>query len=846
MESRHLACAVRAAVWVALTVILSATIAPHTGRAVETDPGSRPPPKQAVRLESVMVTARKTEESAQDVPVAMTAVTAELKLSTVRDLRDLNGYSANVRIDSNPERAGAASITIRGISPTRTDDTSLDSPIAVMIDGIYLGTLSGQVIDNFDIERIEILRGPQGTLYGRNTVGGVLNVVRTRPTGEYGAKLKYTYGRWNQQEFRAVINAPVVRDKLAAKAFFTIQERDGWYHNTYLNTTQPQRDYKNYGLTLLATPNDWFEALLTVERFEDRSQGGAYLTNWNFAPGVFPPPTDPREYDFSGGFLDCFLPGAFGLQNAPCRTQIPFPKKYNATDLPNPGRVITDAYTLNMSARLSDGLKLVSVTGYRKQHEYRKYDFDGSTADFITIERDNHFKQFSEELRLEGNWDTSLGKINAVAGGYYYNSKFDQRWVTGGEFWQFVSALSGYSLATNTWLNPTYAAKTGYATPAAACLAPRPNPDDPGFDPTDPLFQVFGQVRCDPAWGDQPYGPKDPNKLFESQRTKSEAAFVNVDWEFIPNWTVTAGVRWTKESKHFIGAQAYITPLDRAYIDNFPEFADLKKSWTNVSPKFGLSWKATPDILFYASYSKGWHSGGFFGVNQNVSDFRRDQYNPETSRSIEVGMKAQFLDNRLQTNIALFRNTFKNKQESVVAFDQTTNTVVTVFSNVGSVRYQGAEAEVQALVTENLNLFGTVGLLDPKYTQFMTDVNPQDGCCTIVDATFLTPRNAPKLTWGVGGTYTVPIGPGELQLGVKYSYVSKVEGDLVNLAAGRIPARENLNASISYSWDKYKVSVFGTNLTNDRFETPAIIQPLFAAGTVGPGRAWGIELSADF
>ena len=798
-----------------------------------------PAAKSGPKVESVLVTARKTEESAQDVPVAMTAVTAELKLATVRDLKDLNGYSANVRIDSNPERAGAAAITIRGISPTRTDDTSLDSPIAVMIDGIYLGTLSGQVIENFDIERVEILRGPQGTLYGRNTVGGVLNVVRSRPTGDYGAKLQYTFGRWNQQEFRTVLNAPIVRDKLAAKAFFTIQKRDGWFKNTYLNTTQPQKDYKNYGLTLLATPNDWFEALATVERFEDRSQGGAYLTNWNYAAGVFPPPTDPREYDFSGGFLDCFLPGVFGLPNVPCRTQLDFPRKNIATDLPNPGRVMTNAYTLNMSARLSDELKLVSVTGLRRQREYRKYDFDGSTTDFITIERDNTFKQFSEELRLEGSWETSIGKITAVAGAYFYSSKFNQRWVTGGDFWEFVAALGGYSLASNSWLNPSLASFTGFATPAAACLAPRGGPGTP-------LFTVFGQVRCDPVWGDQAYGAKGPNKLFESQKTTSEAAFVNADWEFLPDWTVTAGVRWTQEKKHFIGAQAYITPLDRAYIDNFPEFADLKKSWTNVSPKFGLSWKATSDILLYASFAKGWHSGGFFGVNQNVSDFIRDQYDPETSRSIEVGVKAQFFDNRIQTNVALFRNNFKNKQESVVAFDGTTNTVVTVFSNVGSVVYQGVEAEVQAVVTEELRLFGTIGLLDAKYSEFMTDVNPQDGCCTIVDATFLTPRNAPKLTAGLGGTYTVPIGPGDLEIGVKWSYISKVEGNLVNLEAGRVGSRQDLNASIGYSWNNVRVSVFGRNLTNDRFETPAIIQPLFASGTVGPGRSWGIEVTGEF
>ena len=161
-------------------------------------------------IEEVIVTARKREESAQEVPVAITALSGELRNSTIRNLADVNGFAPNVQIDENPGRTGGSSITIRGISPTRVDDNSLDSPIAVMIDGIYLGTLSGQIIENFDLERIEILRGPQGTLFGKNTVGGVINVVRSRPTGELGAKVKYTHGKWGQRELRAVVNTPLI------------------------------------------------------------------------------------------------------------------------------------------------------------------------------------------------------------------------------------------------------------------------------------------------------------------------------------------------------------------------------------------------------------------------------------------------------------------------------------------------------------------------------------------------------------------------------------------------------------------------------------------------------------
>ena len=133
--------------------------------------------EQSLAIEEVVVTARKQEESSQDVPIAMTAISEQLENSTIRNLTDLNGFAPNVTIGEDGSRGGGgAVINIRGISPTRSDDNSFDAPIGVMIDGVYLGTLAGQVLENFDLERVEVLRGPQGTLFGKNTVGGVVTL----------------------------------------------------------------------------------------------------------------------------------------------------------------------------------------------------------------------------------------------------------------------------------------------------------------------------------------------------------------------------------------------------------------------------------------------------------------------------------------------------------------------------------------------------------------------------------------------------------------------------------------------------------------------------------------------
>lgn len=812
-----------------------------------------------LRVQDVIVTARKREENVQRVPIAITAITGQLKSADIRDVTDIVAFTPNVRIDTYAQRANSAVITIRGISPSRLDDNSIDSPIGVLIDGIYLGTLTGQVIQNFDVDRIEVLRGPQGTLFGRNTVGGALNVVRSEPTGKWGAKVQYTTGSWNDQEFRGVLNAPVIQDKLALKLFFISENRDGFVHNTFLNSNQPQKNFKNYGGVLKFTPNDNFKASLTVERFDDRSQGGAFFGNYNTTFGGLPAPKSPSDINApgtalagtAGAEIATFLPAAFGLTNVPIRTNVGVIPKTIDDNFPSPGNVQTYAYTLNMSYKLNPNLTLVSVSGYRKQHELASEDFDGTSTNLINISTDAHYHQFSQELRLQGNWDTSIGKINFVAGGYYWNSYFDRKWITSGDFWTFISDLSGYDLADNTW-SAANAAKAGFADPISGCLATRDStPVAADGTPTQAQnrFAIFGRVQCDSGvpGGGAGYGRGLVNKLYETQQTDSVAGFARADWEFLPKLTLTAGVRYTWERKHFVGYQSYVLPISRTNIDNFPSNANLTNSWTRVTPTAALAYQMTPSILWYASFAEGWHSGGFFGVNQNASDFLSNQYKPETAKSYELGMKGQFFDHRVQLNVAGFLNDFANKQESSIQFDKTTNTVVTVFTNVGGLRYEGIEAELQWIVTRQFNVSGSLGYLHAKYTNLKIGYpSNQTGPVPIIDATFLIPRSAPKITLGGTANYTLHVGPGALALGAKVVWVDSEYTSLYNESYSFVPSHTDISASLSYSYEGYKVTVFGRNLTGFQHENPTFIAPLFASSTWGPPASWGVELAAKF
>ena len=764
-------------------------------------------------IEEIIVTARKIEESAQDVPVAITAITEELRKSNIRNLSDLQGFAPNVIIGNFGSRSGGANLNIRGISPPRSDDNSFDAPIAVMIDGVHLGTAAGQILENFDLERVEVLRGPQGTLFGKNTVGGVINVVRSKPTGEFGARLKATIGEDGQQELRAVVNFPISEGKVAGKVFGTMIEDDGWLPNITLGKKVPEKDYMNYGLTLLFTPNDKFEATVTVETFDDQSDLAAFHYSYNFATGVDTAPTDPRQVNTALATTSCAIYGA-------CRNSLAIPS-YAENDTNNDAALETDAITINATYEINENSQLVYVGSTRDTSEYRIYDYDGSSAPFITIERWNDYEQTSHELRYERQTDRST----LVAGYYFWNSEFTQDWVTGGEFWRTLFGAVAQTPAL--W---------------AACQG------------TNGLDGAFAPIACDLGiQGGIPASDIVTQILYETQETESEAFFLNYEYDITDKLAVNAGIRWTEEWKAFVAGQSYLSNVERQRERNFPGYADLYKKWDEVSPRVGLTYRIDQDKMVYISYSEGFKSGGFFGVNQNIRDFERDQYDPEFASNIELGFKSTLMENRLRLNLTAFRNEFEDKQESFVALDPDTKTVQSVFNNAAEVLYEGFEVEALFAATRNLQLFLNYGSLDASYEEFFTDINQFDGLGEIEDASFLEPRNAPEYTLGVGFQYNAPIANGEMELYFKYSETGETQTSLLNLASGAFDGTEDVSANIGYYQDNWSVVIFGRNLTDDQYEVPTLLGgsfttgPLFSVSNAGMRpRAVGIELGYEF
>ncbi len=401
-----------------------------------------------------------------------------------------------------------------------------------------------------------------------------------------------------------------------------------------------------------------------------------------------------------------------------------------------------------------------------------------------------------------------------TTGIYYWNSEFDQDWVTGGRFWATLFGGVAYN-------PPAWQACIAGALAPVYCDSGLPNGVAPGADVT--------QI------------------LYETQETTSIAAFTQVDWTFAEDWTLTAGLRWTEERKDFKAGQAYLSDVARQRERNFPEYADLDNTWREVSPKLGLTYQLNETSILYASYAEGFHSGGFFGVNQNTRDFVRDQYDPEYADSYEIGYKSMHMEDRLRVNVAAFYTDFTDKQEQSIQVDPDTLTVVTTFDNVANAVYWGVELETEYAFNEYFRVFFNYGYLDAEYEDFETDINASDGVSIIEDASHLKPRNAPESTIGLGGTVTVPVGAGIVEIYGKYAWVDEVETSLLNIPQGRLEDRKDVTASVGYFAETWSVVAFGKNLTDEENEIFVPIATLFATGSITPPpRHFGVEAEYRF
>jgi iron complex outermembrane receptor protein len=345
----------------------------------------------------IIVTARQRSETLQQTPVSVTAINpARLEAMSATTIGDVSGAVPNVFIQRQPSGPSAAAISIRGIAFADIEK-SFDPAVGVTVDGVYIGTNTGQLLDFFDIASFEVLRGPQGTLFGRNTTGGVMNIRRTAPTGELGGKFDFTYGNYGTIRGQGVLNVPVIKDVLALKLFEDHAHTDGYLYNATTNRNGPASTTDNFGAALLFTPTDSFQALFTIEKqtFTGETANSSGNRSNDLVCRAAPANQCNRN-------LTTDLYTIFG-------------------EFPTPSTYSSPAETLEMTYNLGGSFKLKSITGWRSSKELFRQDFDATSVPFYETIRDQTFRQFSQELRVSGD---ITDRLDIVAGLYYFDSRY--------------------------------------------------------------------------------------------------------------------------------------------------------------------------------------------------------------------------------------------------------------------------------------------------------------------------------------------------------------------------------------------------------------------------------------
>jgi iron complex outermembrane recepter protein len=708
----------------------------------------------------IIVSARRRDESLQDTPIAITAVNAAmLENKASANIGDLTGAAPGLLITQQNSGAQAANLSIRGL--TYADIEKSQTPtVGVVVDGITIGTNTGQLQDAFDIGQIEVLRGPQGTLFGANTIGGVLSITRTKPTMEPGLKAELTYGRWNTWAAKVIANYGD-GETWGIKAWYFHNETDGFYRNAARNVDAGWSKGDSYGASVLFKPADSdFDAQLTVENVVQ-----------SFDPVVSNLANDTELFCL-------FEPAAECNRNSTSDLYTTFgdaaKSNYHAPDA-----------TLQMNYD-AGGVKLTSITGWRHSREEQTQDFDGSSIPLYYADRRQHYTQWSQELRAAGEL---LDGFDYVVGGYFFSSKYDLTQFTG-------------SSAANVGL--------------------------------------------------------DPNSQHVEGKTKSYAAFGDFNWAFADNWRLSFGGRWSHDNKRLTNSFATAGLIGAG-----------DRSFSKFTPKVGIDFRPNSDTMLYASWSRGYRSGGF-SPRAATAATASTPFFPETVDAYEVGAKLSLFDRKLQLNLAAYYSDYKDMQQNLTLPGGPTGNQ-TITSNVpGGASIKGIEFDATLRPVDGLRITASSAYMKSHFRNFVTNGVLPSGAIGPFDFSANRLIYAPKFTASLEAEYTIPASFGDVVLTGGWRHISPYDEQLsiggltpatINGTAGvivsgndprvRTVTQDLLDASLTFNFELGNADayfrVFGRNLGNEKTTTHAFtVAGLWSFGMALEPRTYGATVGVKF
>ena len=647
----------------------STTVAPHS------DANAVSPTDSATG--EIVVTARRTEESLQRVPGSISAFSERtLDRLQATDTTGLQGAVPNLNIVQGRGSSNATNIYIRGIGQPDALQT-FDPAVGVYVDDVYLSRIRGNQLDLLDVDRVEVLRGPQGTLYGKNTIGGALKFVSRRPGQQFRANASVGIGSYGEVDLKGSASGPV-SSTLAAGFAVLRSTHDGYVKDPVLERRYNDKGSVGARASLAFTPSKSFRLDLTADysRDDSRLNVGQPQNSLTYLFGgiLLALPSNPANYDYTG------------------RT---------TPSLPNSTRLRHWGVSANAAVDVTDALALKSITAFRKLKTDDYIDIDATQKQVGDVFVGVNQKQFSQEFQAA----LTAGRLTGVAGLYYLRED------VGSHQEAYADDLIGPVLG-----NPTF------------------------------LRTIDDQLT-----------------------TKSYAAYANGSFEIIPAVRLSAGIRFTHETKDYDRTTSTFSNL--ALLRGTFGFTPPIGKWNDTSPMASVDWQVAPKAMLYARVAKGFKSGGFNGRANDAASATK--YAPEKVISYEAGFKSTIAD-QLRLNGALFYNDYKDFQARVSGIDTDPITGIPApklsVLNAGKLRIKGAELEAAWTPVERLLIDAQVGYLDAKYKQF-DDVR---FTATGGSRAFQTPAFSPKWTLRFGAQYGLALsGAGELTIGGQTRYKSR-------------------------------------------------------------------------
>jgi iron complex outermembrane receptor protein len=758
------------------------------------------------RMDEIFVRATRRVTDIQTTPVAVTAIDEQ----GFKDLFALNIAAVALEVPnfsaSQITGFNAAGFAMRGASQT---DILVywEPPVGVLVDDFVIPHMQTQLLEPYDIESVEVLRGPQGTLFGKNTTAGVVSVRTIRPNFDgLSTDASVLLGNYGRTDLKGAVNVPLIDDKLAFRLAAISQKSDGYYKNGKASPNSAAgpvigtgekiggANAVNARAKLLWTPTDKLDILFQYEYLDDNGDSPPSINETD--------PNAPQAWNLLG------FPGVSGSDPLN-KAGVSF--RNDGLNMAKGHRVDIDGYYLNIDWEI-DKYVVSSITGYRDQKSRLPSTYTGEVyQSLFDATRDDKRETTQQEIRVASNYD---GPFNFVAGGFY------QKDDTSFNVLQYLGLLDLLGASIPGVLdndNPLIITNNQELDSYAGFFDATYN-----FAET---WQVAGGVRF----------TSEEKKFFSRPGTPIVVyGQTPADYPFDPNNTGQFPCR------------NQLPPTDPSY--NEFDCQKDSKTWNEPTYRFLVSNQFTDDVFAYVSYSHGFKSGGYSdqagsGLAAPLSDTR---YDPEKADSIELGVKWDFFDNRARLNTAVFYVEYDDMQRAAIAtvgaFQET------VVFNAGQVNAWGVELEGNALLWEGLSASFNLGYLDAEYDEFELDLD-LDPNTPPLDLSGEDVTRAPEWTMGFDLTYTYDwanVGNFRAIAGWYYesnsTYYYAADGSAFNT---HIQGHTLVNANLTYTHpsEKWFVAVFGKNLTDEIYRNASqYVGGLWTFSTYAEPRTYGVEI----